>query len=65
MNLGDNGKEEVLHISEIFKAAASPSYYLMSKLGHSFGKVLPLCRDVVSLSPVDWAVRDRKIRINN
>ena len=48
---GSDGNEGVLHIPQSSGiTGASPSDVLMPYLGHSLGRVLPLCRDSVSVS---------------
>ena len=46
---GSNGNEKALYIPQISNAGASPSEGLMSYPGHSLGRVLPLCKDAVTV----------------
>ena len=61
---GSNSNEEVLHVSQISKAGASPSDNLVSYPGHSLagGGSYPSTemQSVCSTAPADWAVKQKR-----
>ena len=52
---GSDKNEGVIHFTQSFViTVVSPLDRLWSDLGHSLGRVLPLCRN--AFNPADWAI---------